>query len=166
MSQARFVAPIVDTGKVYVELDFMKERSPKELDEIISKIFNSSGHKTVKNALVGMVPANLITAILNASNITETKKVAEISKADRLKIVDNLKSLTLHISKLRSFKEAQVTRGGISEEEIDFKTLESKKIKGLFFAGEIIDVDGDSGGFNLQWAWSSGYLAGRSATDK
>ncbi len=163
MSQARFIAPFIDKANIKVELDFVKDNSAKELDEIISKIFNSAGHKSVKSALVGMVPANLISIILAESNINESKKVAEISKSERQLIVKNLKALTLHILKLRPFKEAQVTRGGITTDEINPETLESKKIKSLYFAGEIMDVDGDSGGFNLQWAWSSGYLAGKSA---
>ena len=163
MSQARVVAPFVSNKSVSVKLDFVKEKSEKELDGVISSIFNSSGHKSVKNALVGMVPANLIPIILKESEIDEIKKVAEISKEQRAKIVNNLKALTLNISKLRPFKEAQVTRGGISTDEINPQTLESKKIKNLYFAGEIMDVDGDSGGYNLQWAWSSGHLAGESA---
>lgn len=161
MSQSGAVAPYVSNSDVYIELDFMKDYSNKQLDEILSKIFNASGHKNIKSALVGMVPANLISVILKQSEIVETKKVAEISKMQRQQIVNNLKELRLHITKLRSFKEAQVTRGGVSTDEINPDTLESKKIKGLYFAGEILDVDGDSGGFNLQWAWSSGYLAGK-----
>jgi len=74
-----------------------------------------------------------------------------------------LKDLILTISKVRPLKEAQVTSGGICDSEIDEKTMQSKIVPDLYFAGEIIDVDGDSGGFNLQWAWSSGYLAGKSA---
>jgi hypothetical protein len=110
------------------------------------------------------VPAKLISIILQESNINETKKAALIAEEERNKIVKNLKALTLNIKKLRPLKEAQVTRGGVTTEEINATTLESKKFKNLYFAGEIMDVDGDSGGFNLQWAWSSGYLAGISAT--
>lgn len=73
-----------------------------------------------------------------------------------------MKNLTLQVKSLRPFKEAQVTSGGIDLADIDIKTLESKKTPGLYFAGEILDVNGDSGGFNLQWAWASGHLAGES----
>jgi len=163
MSQARFVAPFVENKTVQVKLDFVEEKSNKELDEIIARIFNASGHKSVKNALVGMVPANLIPIILSQSDVSGDEGVSRISKIQRGNIVTNLKSLTLKISKLRPLKEAQVTRGGIMVDEINTKTLESKKVKGLYFAGEILDVDGDSGGFNLQWAWSSGYVAGASS---
>lgn len=166
MSQSRFIAPYVDNKDVRVELDFMKDNTAKDLDEMLSKIFNAAGHKTIKSALVGMVPTNLIAVILDEADIFDTKKVAEISKVERSAIVRNLKSLTFHIAKLRPLKEAQVTRGGISTDEVDPNTLESKKVKDLFFAGEILDVDGDSGGFNLQWAWSSGYLSGTQAAQK
>lgn len=166
MSQARSIAPYVENKDIKVELDFMPEKSAKELDAIIAKIFNVSGAKSVKNALVGLVPAKLIPIILCESGIEERKNAAEISKVQRNKIGQNFKSLTLKISKLRPFKEAQVTRGGISTDEIDPKTLESKKIKNLYFAGEIMDVDGDSGGFNLQWAWSSGHLVGLNSAKK
>lgn len=163
MSQARFVAPFVESKTVKVQLDFMPEQPKHDLDEMIAKIFNISGAKSVKNALVGLVPAKLIPIILKESNIDENKNAAEISKIQRSAIVRNLKSLTLNISKLRPLKEAQVTRGGISTDEINPETLESTKIKDLYFAGEVMDVDGDSGGFNLQWAWSSGHLAGQSS---
>lgn len=166
MSQARFIAPFVETKHVKVQLDFMPEQPKHDLDEMIAKIFNISGAKSVKNALVGLVPAKLIPIVLSESGIEENKNAAEIPKAQRVEIVRNLKSLTLTISKLRPLKEAQVTRGGISTDEINAETLESKKIKNLYFAGEIIDVDGDSGGFNLQWAWSSGHLAGLNSAKK
>ena len=163
MSQARFVAPFVEKNEVKVQLDFMSEQPKHDLDEMIAKIFNISGAKSVKNALVGLVPAKLIPIILKESGIDENKNAAEISKTQRAEIVRNLKSLTLGIAKLRPLKEAQVTRGGISTDEINHETLESTKIKNLYFAGEVMDVDGDSGGFNLQWAWSSGHLAGESS---
>lgn len=166
MSQAGFVAPFIGLKTVRVELDFVTEQSQKELDDTISRIFNVSGSKSVKNSLSGLIPSKLIPIILREAGIDENKKTAQISKIQRGEIVKCLKSLTLNISKIRPLKEAQVTRGGISSEEIDPQTLESKKIKGLYFAGEIIDVDGDSGGFNLQWAWSSGYLAGTSSAKK
>lgn len=166
MSQARFVAPDAGAKQVEVKLDFVSEKSNSELDQLIAKIFNSTGHKSVKNSLLGMIPSNLIPIVLEHAQIDPAKKAAEISKAQRGEIVKNLKSLTLNIAKLRPLKEAQVTRGGIITDKIDSKTLESKTVKNLFFAGEILDVDGDSGGFNLQWAWSSGYVAGISSAKK
>jgi len=164
MSQSRNIAPFVANSVVRVELDFMVDQTEKDLDDMIARIFNSGGAKTVKNALAGLVPGKLIPIVLHQSSIDENKISAEISKAQRSKIVQNLKSLTLNISKLRPLKEAQVTRGGASTDEINPQTLESKKVTSLYLAGEILDVDGDSGGFNLQWSWSSGHVAGNSAS--
>lgn len=164
MSQTGFIADKVKDGSVSVRMDFEFEKTVKELDSEIASIFNTFGQKTAKNALIGMVPLNLICVIMRELNIDEKRKAAEISKLQRAQIVDCLKSMTLHVSSLRPLKEAQVTRGGISESEIIADTLECKKHKGLYFAGEVLDVDGDSGGFNLQWAWSSGYVAGINAS--
>ncbi len=166
MSQARNIAPFVVNSVVRVELDFMVDQTEKDLDDMIARIFNSGGAKTVKNALAGLVPTKLIPIILHQSGINENKISAEISKVQRSEIVKNLKSLTLNVSKLRPLKEAQVTRGGVATDKISPETLESLQIKKLYLAGEILDVDGDSGGFNLQWAWSSGHVAGNSASSQ
>jgi hypothetical protein len=164
MDQARIVASLIKKNKVKIQIDTIPEETAESLNNKIEKIFNANGTKSVKNALAGAVPIKLIAAILNNLAIDYDKKAARISRIERLAIVKNLKNLVLTISKPRSLKEAQVTAGGIIVAEIDAKTLESKIVPNLFFAGEIIDVDGDSGGFNLQWAWSSGYVAGKSAS--
>lgn len=164
MKLAREVGLLLPTKKIEVHIDVIPEETEKSLDKKIETILNANGAKEVKNALAGIIPAELIKTILINLTIDPEKKSSRISKLERISIVGVLKNLTLTISKTRPFKEAQVTAGGVDAEEINAKTLESKKIPHLFFAGEIIDVDGDSGGFNLQWAWSSGYLAGLSAS--
>jgi predicted Rossmann fold flavoprotein len=147
-----------------VHIDLFDEMSEKELDATLAEIFAKTGKKTLKNSLSGLIANNLAPVILKLCEIAD-RKSAEISKIDRLKIAQTLKDLTLTVKGLRSFKEAQVTSGGIALDEINPETLESKKISGLYFAGEILDVYGDSGGFNLQWAWSSGHLAGVSSSN-
>lgn len=164
MAHAGKVAPLLSAHKVLIHIDLFPDDSVKNLDEKIVKIFNANGKKTVKNALSGIIPSNLIPVMLTLLNIDQNKKTAEVGKVDREKIVQSLKDLTLTVKAVRPFKEAQVTSGGISVSEINNDTLESKKVSGLYFAGEILDVDGDSGGFNLQWAWSSGYLAGKNSS--
>ena len=164
MGLSREIAPLLNRSKVEVHIDAIPEEEASSLDKKIEKIFFSNGTKSVKNALAGIVPLNLVITILKNLSFNPDKKAAEISKNDRQTIVRTLKALTLTVSKVRPLKEAQVTSGGISDSEIDEKTMKSKIVPDLYFAGEIIDVDGDSGGFNLQWAWSSGYLAGKSAT--
>lgn len=148
---------------VTIHIDLFPSIDNKNLDTKIAQIITASGAKTIKNCLIGILPHNLIPVVLKLVNINPDQKAAEVSKNARLEIVGKIKDLTLTIKSLRSFKEAQVTAGGVDTNEINEKTLESKIIPGLFFAGEIMDVDGDSGGFNLQWAWSSGQLAGISS---
>lgn len=164
MGLSRTIAPLLEKSKVLIKIDAVPEEDNNSLDEKIKKIFSLNGVKSVKNALAGMVPANLVLAILKNLSINPDKKSAEISRSDRQIIVEALKSLTLTVSKTRPLKEAQVTSGGILSSEIDPETMRSKIIPDLYFAGEIIDVDGDSGGFNLQWAWSSGHLAGENTS--
>lgn len=164
MAQARIIASKIESDKLKIHLDLFPEITDKKLDEKIKKIFEVNGAKFVKNCLGGAIPASLAVVILKNINIDPDKKAATISKLDREKIVTILKNIELTPKKLLPFKEAQVTSGGICADEINSETLESKIVQGLYFAGEIIDVDGDSGGFNLQWAWSSGHLAGTSAS--
>ncbi|AKM82579.1 TPA: NAD(P)/FAD-dependent oxidoreductase [Candidatus Berkelbacteria bacterium] len=159
MAHAGRIAPFFN-HKLTIHLDIFLDLSEKDLDSTLIKIFESSGKKELKNALSGILPNNLSPVVLRLLEIRAEKKTAEISKEDRLKIVKFLKDIPLEIKQTRPFKEAQVTSGGVALDDINEKTLESKKTKGLYFAGEILDVDGDSGGFNLQWAWSSGHLAG------
>lgn len=161
MAHAREIAPFIDNQKVEIILDLFPEENESELDDKFEKILKLNHKKTIKNVLSGIVPSNLAPIILNIAEIKPETKVAEISKNSRLIIVKTIKNVNLTAKKVRPLKEAQVTRGGVAVDEINYKTLQSKIIEGLYFAGEIIDVDGDSGGFNLQWAWSSGYLAGK-----
>lgn len=166
MKHARCVSELPAKTKIEIHLDAIPEENEKSLDKKIEIILNSHGAKAVKNALAGVVPAELLNTVLKNLEIDPDKKASRISKPERNLIAKNLKNLILTVSQTRSFKEAQVTAGGLDVKEINPQTLESKKIPRLFFAGEIIDVDGDSGGFNLQWAWSSGYLAGLSAAQR
>ncbi|MFA5197399.1 MAG: NAD(P)/FAD-dependent oxidoreductase [Patescibacteria group bacterium] len=153
-------------NNVRLEIDFFPEADTRELHEKINSIFQSNGAKSALNNLRGMIPQNLLELILYNMSLDKDKKSAEFSNAEIGNIIKAFKSTVLHLKKLRPLKEAQVTRGGICLKEIDNNTLESKKIQNLFFAGEIIDIDGDSGGFNLQWAWSSGYVAGSHASNQ
>jgi predicted Rossmann fold flavoprotein len=164
MKQARYISNFSTDKKIQIHIDAIPEETLQGLDKKIETILNANGAKEVKNALSGVVPAELMQTILKNIKIDPEKKSSRVSKQERALIAQSLKNLVLTISQTRSFKEAQVTAGGVSAEEIDATTLKSKKIPHLFFAGEIIDVDGDSGGFNLQWAWSSGYLAGTSSS--
>ena len=161
MAQARSVAGLLNTSEVLLHIDLFPDMTEDQLDQIVVRIFDISAKRAIRDALVGLLPSVMIPVILRLAGVDETMRIAAITKSQRFEIVRTLKDLTLTISKLRPLKEAQVSAGGINSEEIDPRTLESRIVKGLYFAGEMLDADGDSGGYNLQWAWSSGYVAGK-----
>ena len=143
--------------KLYIDLK--PAMSEKELDDRILKDFKLYSNKQFINSLSDLLPSKMIPVIVRLSGIDERKQVNLITKEERLKLVGLLKKLELTVIGNRGFNEAIITRGGISVKEINPSTMESKKYKGLYFAGEMIDVDALTGGFNLQIAWSTGYLA-------
>ncbi len=146
--------------KPKIHIDLKPALSSKELDLRILKDFQKYVNKDFKNSLDDLLPQKLIPVIIRLSGIDPEKKVNSITKEERLILLELIKNLTVNITDTTGYNEAVVTRGGISVDEIDPSTMESKIVKGLFFAGEVIDVDSFTGGFNLQIAFSTGYLAG------
>ncbi|MDO4508616.1 MAG: NAD(P)/FAD-dependent oxidoreductase [Lachnospiraceae bacterium] len=142
-------------------IDLKPAMSEKELDERILRDFKENSNKQFINSLSGLLPSKLIPVIVKLSKIDARKQVNIITKEERLRLVSLLKGLELNVTGNRGFNEAIITRGGICVKEINPSTMESKKYKGLFFAGEMIDVDALTGGFNLQIAWSTGFLSGQ-----
>ena len=116
---------------------------------------------SLKNACRNLLPASMVTEVLSRAGLDVDSKVNQLDKKNRLKLVDSIKDFTVTLKGLRDINEAIITRGGVKVSEIDPSTMESKQIQGLFFAGEVLDLDALTGGFNLQIAWSTGYLAGR-----
>jgi predicted Rossmann fold flavoprotein len=163
MALSGSIAPLLKTSDVLLHIDLFPDMTIEQLDQILVRVFSNDGNKTASEALIGLLPSGLIPIVIKLAGASESEKIAAMPKARRLNIVRTLKDTTLTVSKLRPPKEAQVTAGGISSEEVDPRTLQSRLVKGLYFAGEMLDVDGDSGGFNLQWAWSSGRVAGMPA---
>lgn len=141
-------------------IDFKPALSEQKLEARILRDFNELKNKQFKNSLDKLLPQKLIPVVINLSGIYEDKKVNEITKEERKRLLHILKEFTLDIKGFRPIEEAIITRGGISTKEINPKTMESKIVKNLYFAGEIIDVDSYTGGFNLQIAYSTGYVAG------
>ena len=146
--------------KIILKIDFKPALSKEKLDTRILRDFNEVKNKQFKNSLDKLLPQKLIPVVIKKSNINPLKKVNEITKEERKKLVELLKSFTLEIKGFRPIEEAIITNGGIDTKQINPKTMESKLVNGLFFAGEIIDVDSYTGGFNLQIAYSTGYVAG------
>lgn len=146
--------------KPKIHIDLKPALSNKELDLRLLKDFQKYLNKNFKNALDDLLPQKLIPVIVKLSGIDSEKKVNSITKEERSKLLELIKNLTINITDTTGYNEAVVTRGGISTDEIDPSTMESKIINGLYFAGEVIDVDSFTGGFNLQIAFSTGYIAG------
>ena len=148
--------------ELFMEIDLKPALTKEQLDKRILRDFEESQNKQFKNAIPKLLPLKMIPVVIELSGIQPEKKVNEITKEERERLVMTIKHFPVTITGLRDFNEAIITRGGVSVKEINPSTMESKKIRHLYFAGEVMDVDAVTGGFNLQIAWSSGYLAGTS----
>ena len=151
---------LLKNKKVILTIDFKPALSEEKLDERILRDFNEFKNKQFKNSLDKLLPQKLIPVIIEKSGINSEKKVNEINKKERHRLVNLLKNFEVAIKGFRPIDEAIITSGGINIKEINPKTMESKLVEGLYFSGEIIDVDAYTGGFNLQIAYSTGYTAG------
>ncbi len=148
---------------VTLSIDLKPALTKEQLDKRLLKDFGENKNRQFKNALDGLFPSKLIPVMIELSGIIPEKRVNEITKEERAGLVECIKNLTLTVTGTRDFQEAIITQGGVHVKEINPSTMESRLVKGLFFAGEVLDVDALTGGFNLQAAWSTGYLAGISA---
>jgi len=151
---------------VEIFIDLKPALNEETLDKRIIRDFEKYKAKIAKNALSDLLPQKLITPVLDIAYIDENKIVRDITKKERARLIQALKRLSLTVTKTRPLSEAIVTAGGVSTKEINPKTMESKIIKDLYFAGEVIDIDGFTGGFNLQAAFSTGYAAGFYASNE
>lgn len=147
-------------GTIKLIIDLKPALSEEKLDLRLIRDFKEQSNKLFRNSLDNILPKKLIDPIVEISNINPNKKVNEITKEERKILINILKGLKVTLKEFRTIDDAIITAGGIDIKEINPKTMESKKIEGLFFAGEIIDVDAYTGGFNLQIAYSTGYTAG------
>lgn len=151
---------------VQLTIDLKPALSIEQLDKRLLREFDENKNKQFKNILEKLLPARLVSVIPEISGIPANKRVNEITKTERDKLIFCLKNLTLTVTGTRGFQEAIITQGGIYIKEVNPSTMESKIVKGLYFAGEILDLDAVTGGYNLQIAWSTGFLAGSSAAEK
>ena len=152
-----------DLYNIKATIDLKPALDYNMLEKRILRDFEELKGKNMYNSLIKLLPKSLINVILSASEIKEEKSNAELSKQERERLINNLKAFPIEINSLRGFEEAIITSGGVSTKEINPKTMESKLVKGLFFAGEVIDIDAYTGGYNIQIALSTGYLAGINA---
>lgn len=151
---------LLKENKIKLIIDLKPALSEEELDKRIIRDFEEFINKEFKNSLEKLLPKKMIESVINLSGINPIKKVNEITKEERKNLVNLIKNFEVSIDGFRPVEEAIVTAGGISVKEINPKTMESKLVNGLYFAGEVIDVDAYTGGFNLQIAYSTGYTAG------
>ena len=151
--------------KTIVEIDLKPALSEQKLEQRILRDFSKYINKDFRNALSDLLPQKLIDTVIARSEIDPFKKVNSVTREERRRLVSVIKRLSFTVKRYRPIEEAIVTSGGVSVREINPKTMESKIVKGLYFAGEIIDVDAYTGGFNLQIAFSTGHLAGESAAE-
>ncbi len=155
----------LEIGPVILSIDFKPGLNQHELEARLLRDFKLQGAKNFKNILNGLLPKKIINVFIETLGIDANKKGNQVMKQERSALLNLLKSFRLSLTKARPLAEAIITRGGVSLKEINPKTMESRLIRNLYFAGEIIDVDADTGGFNLQAAFSTGYLAGESAAN-
>lgn len=154
---------VVDNIPITVNLDFRPDMGDNEIEEIFLDERSRGSKKTVTNIIADIVPRKLAMKICEIANIELELTLAQLKKEQRRTLCGLIKSMELHITGTRPIEEATITRGGVDTSEIDSKTMESKICKGLYLAGEVIDVDGPCGGYNLQVSWSTGTLAGKCA---
>ncbi|MBD5444711.1 MAG: NAD(P)/FAD-dependent oxidoreductase [Lachnospiraceae bacterium] len=162
LSASSFYGKCKHKDEVMLELDLKPALSEEQLDKRILRDFEENQNRQFKNSVNGLFPVKLVPVMIKLSGISPDKKVNEITREERRTFVRKIKHLTLHVSAVRGFEEAIITQGGVSVKEINPSTMESKLVKGLYMVGEMLDLDALTGGFNLQIAWSTGYLAGSS----
>jgi len=148
---------------VIVQIDLKPALTAELLEQRLIREFKANPTKTIKNTVKNLLPKSLADVFISITAIPEDKKANQVTQEERKKLVALLKSFSMNIISARPIEEAMITRGGVSLKDINPRSMESRLIKGLYFAGEMIDIDADTGGFNLQAAFSTGYLAGESA---
>lgn len=162
LSASSFYGKCKDKSKVSVEVDLKPALSEEQLDKRILRDFEHNPNKQFKNVIGSLYPSKLVPVMIALSGIDSDKQIHEITREERKTLLKVTKHLTMQVDGLRDFNEAIITQGGIRVKEINPSTMESKLVSGLYFAGEILDLDALTGGFNLQIAWSTGHLAGSS----
>jgi predicted Rossmann fold flavoprotein len=145
-------------------IDFKPALTPEKLDARILRDIEEQKNKQLKNSLHSLMPSKLIPVFIQRAGISPDKAMHQITREERQRMVELLKNFRFTITKARPIEEAIVTAGGVSVKEVSPKTMESKLVRGLYFTGEVLDIDGMTGGFNLQAAFSTGYLAGTACT--
>ncbi len=162
LSASSLIGKELKKQKLLMEIDLKPALTAEQLNRRLLRDFEANLNKQFKNAVQGLLPQKMQPVMIALSGISAEKKVNEITKEERAHLLSLLKAFPLTLTGLRGFEEAIITRGGVSVKEVNPSTMESRLVSGLYFAGEVLDLDAMTGGYNLQIAWSTGYLAGSS----
>ena len=160
LSGSSYSIPYLKKGELTLSIDLKPALSVEQLDNRLLREFSEMQNKQFKNVLDKLLPKKLIPVMIKISGINMDKKVNLITKEERKHFIDCLKNMEMHIEGVRGYNEAIITQGGVTVKEINPSTMESQLVQGLYFAGEVLDLDALTGGFNLQIAWSTAYTAG------
>ena len=160
LTASSFVGTLAARQELRAVLDLKPALSEEQLDQRVLREFDANPNKSFKNVIGSLFPAKLTPVMIGLSGMDPDKKVHDISREERLNFVRLTKGLSMTVTGLRDYKEAIITKGGVAVKEINPSTMESKLVKGLYFIGEVLDLDAVTGGFNLQIAWSTAYAAG------
>ena len=163
LSASSIVGKKLKEHPLTLHIDLKPALTEEQLDKRVLREFEANHNRQFKNAVDSLFPAKLKPVIVELSGIPEEKKVNEVTKEERLRFVRMIKDFSMTLTAMRGYNEAIITKGGVSVKEIDPGTMESKLVNRLYFAGEVLDLDAVTGGYNLQIAWSTGYLAGMNA---
>ena len=163
LSASSIVGKRLKEKELTLHIDLKPALTEEQLDKRILREFDANHNKQFKNAVDSFFPAKLKPVMTELSGMAEEKKVNEITKEERMRFVHLIKDFKMTLTSLRSYSEAIITKGGVSVKEIDPGTMESKFVENLYFSGEVLDLDALTGGYNLQIAWSTAYLAGINA---
>lgn len=166
LSASSRIGELIGKQTVYVQLDCKPALSREKLHRRILRDFEARPNVSFQNALGGLLPKSLIPVVIRRTDMDSRKPVNQITREERERLVQQIKELTFTVDSLRGWNEAIITRGGVNVREVNPSTMESRLVNNLYFAGEMLDTDALTGGFNLQIAWSTGYLAGVSAAQK
>lgn len=157
---------IKERQNVFVKIDFLPDLEKEEVYSLLWNRFKETKGKTTQQAMIGLLNKKLSNVLLAESKIDFTISSMEVTKKQLCLLVNNIKEMCTHVADTNGYENAQITAGGISTQQVNEKTMESKLVQGLYFAGEILDIDGICGGYNLQWCWSSAYTAASSLASK
>ncbi len=165
LNMSKDVGELLKYGDVEIRLDLLPSLDHGMMNTKLQELFKEDDKKKIKNSLGSLIPSALVSPVLILAGIDENKSNNSVSREERLKLIEVIKGIPLHVSHLLGSDKAVVSSGGVELTEVDFKTMQSKKIENLYLVGDVLNIDRPSGGYSLQLCWTTGFVAGSSAVD-